>query len=145
MSDELSDSKAESEGAALKHPPVGTVARIQIRTDRDGNPEELARGSHEDFGPWLSIPFEVGEGEYKGESASMMLNLNVMDVRFRHTFEIATGIDPSQGAQVAFSDFTDKLVSGIFEAEIGPEKRRGKETGCTSCYKLLRHLGERDE
>ena len=144
MNDEIFDFENESEVDVRKRPPAGTVAHVQIRPDRDGNLGDFKRGSHEEFGPWMSIPFEVTEGEYKGEWASMMLNLKTTDVRFRRTFEITTGVDVSQGAQVSFNDFTDKLVSGIFEAEIGPEKRRGEETGYTQCYKLLRRVGERD-
>lgn len=142
MFDETLDFEAETD--VRKRPPAGTIAMVRIRPDRDGNLGQFKSGKHEEYGPWMSIPFEVTEGEYKGEWAGMMLNLKTTDVRFRRTFEIVTGIDVKDGAKVSSDEFTAKLVSGVFEAEIGPEKRRGEETGYTQCYKLLRRVGERD-
>lgn len=141
--DEVLDFEADSE--IRKQPPAGTIAMVQVRPDRDGNLGDFKNGRSE-YGPWMLLPFEVTEGEYKGQWASMMISVKTTDPRFRSTFEVATGIDIKDGAQVSFSDFKDKLISGVFEAEIGPERRKGQETGSgyTQCFKLIRRVGDRD-
>lgn len=144
MDDELMEIDFPTEDEVRKRPPAGTTALVQVRPNKEGQ-LELKTGKHEKFGPWMSIPFEVIEGEYRGEWANMMLNLKPDDMRFRRTFEVVTGIDVTQGAKVEFTDFKNKLLGGVFEAEIGPEKKQGEETGYTKCFKLTRVVGTRDD
>lgn len=123
--------------------PAGTVALVQVRPDKDGTLGEFKSGDS-GYGPWMLVPFEVVEGEHKGEWASVMLNIKPTDRRFRAIFEAVTGIDISSGANVSFADFKSKLVSGIFEAELGPEKRKGVESGYTAVLRVIRRVRDRD-
>ncbi|MEA2276823.1 MAG: hypothetical protein QOC78_1783 [Solirubrobacteraceae bacterium] len=123
--------------------PAGTVALVQVRADRDGVLGEF-KGGDNGYGPWMLVPFEVVEGEHRGEWGSMMLNVSGKDRRFRAVFEAVTGIDLSTGANVSFADFKQKLLDGVFEAELGPEKRKGVETGFTAVFRLTRKVRERD-
>jgi hypothetical protein len=134
----------ELEDEMYKKPPAGTVAMVQVRADKDGTLGNFRRGNHAEYGPWMSIQLEVAEGEYKGTWCSMMLNLSEKDRKFRKTFEVITGVDVSGGARVSEEEFLAKLVSGIFEAEIGPEVKKGEETGYTRCFKLVRRVRDRD-
>lgn len=129
----------------LRRPvPAGTVALIQVRADRDGALGNFKTGES-GFGPWMLVPFEVVEGEHRGEWASMMLNLSGTDRRFRAVFETVTGIDISSGANVSFAEFKTQLIDGVFEAEVGPERRKGVETGYTSVFRLRRKVRTRAE
>jgi hypothetical protein len=145
------DLQFESEEELRKPVPPGTVAAVQIRPDKDGVLGEFKSGTHEKFGPWMSVPFEVTEGEFKGEWANLMLNVQTTDRRFRKTVEVVTGVDLSQGAKLDFEDFKQALVNGVFEAELGPEKRRNRdtgdleETGYTKVFRINRKIAERDQ
>lgn len=132
----------ESEENTRKAVPQGTVAHVQVRPDRDGVLGNFRSGESA-FGPWMIVPFEVVEGEFKGQWANLMLNLKPSDFKFRKTFQAVTDIDISSGGQVSFKDFKDKLLTGVFEAEIGPEVRKGEETGYTTVTKVLKRVGDR--
>ena len=123
--------------------PAGTVALVQVRADRDGVLGNFKSGDN-GYGPWMLVPFEVVEGEHRGEWGSMMLNVSGKDRRFRAVFETVTGIDLSTGASVSFAEFKQKLLDGVFEAELGPERRKGVETGFTAVFRLTRKVRQRD-
>jgi hypothetical protein len=151
-------------------PPAGTIAKVRVRPSKDGVLGDFKSGRSE-YGPWMIVNFEVVGGDFHGEWASTILNLKPDDRRFRATFQAITGVDISGGGNVSFADFKDRLISGVFEAEIGPEKRKVKsaddqqylkavengaakdglnvgdlyETGFTSVQKILSRVGERDE
>lgn len=131
-----------SEDELRKPIPQGTVARVQIRADREGVLGDFKTGESK-FGPWVLLPFEVTEGEHRGSWASMMLSVSGKDRKFRRVFQNVTGVDLSEGGSVSFSDFTEKLVTGVFEAKLGPEKRQGAETGYTTVVELGERVGER--
>jgi len=127
----------------LRRPlPAGTTALVQVRPDRDGTLGNFKSGDN-GYGPWMLVPFEVVEGAHRGEWGSMMLNLTGTDRRFRAVFETVTGIDISSGANVSFADFKTKLIDGVFEAELGPERRKGVETGFTAVLRLTRRVRDR--
>ncbi len=132
-----------SDDELRKPVPAGTTALVQVRSDKDGTLGDFKSGDS-GFGPWMLVPFEVVEGEHRGEWASVMLNIKPTDRRFRAIFEAVTGIDLSAGANVTFSDFKKALVEGVFEAELGPEKRKGVETGYTGVYRILSRVRDRD-
>jgi hypothetical protein len=126
--------------------PAGTKATVRIRQEKDRDLGDFRSGESQ-YGPWMIIPFEVSEGEFTGEWASMIINLKTSDRKFRKVFEVVTGIDVSEGGKVSFDDFKDKLVSSTFQAELGPEKRKNasgdlEETGYTKVYKLEERVGD---
>jgi hypothetical protein len=125
-------------------PPEGTTAIVKVRPERDGVLGEFRTGESK-YGKWMLVPFEVTAGEYSGSWASLMLSVDGKDRRFRAVFQAVTGADITQGASVSFADFRDKLITGLFEAKLGPEKRKGEETGFTSVIRLERRVGERDD
>jgi hypothetical protein len=133
----------ESEDDLRKPVPDGTVAHIRVRADSDGTRGNFKSGESQ-YGPWMIIPFEVINGDHQGLWVNMMMNLKTSDFRFRKTFETVTDMDVSKGGAVSFGDFKEKLLSGVFEAELGPEKRKGEETGYTRVNKLVRRVGEND-
>lgn len=133
----------EADDDIRKPIPAGTTANVQIRAMKDMPLGEFKSGKSE-YGPWMVLPFEVVDGEHKGQWASMMLSVKTSDYKFRNIFEVVTGIDVSQGGKVRFEDFRDKLVSGVFEAELGPEVRDKKETGYNRVFKLTERVGDRD-
>jgi hypothetical protein len=122
--------------------PAGTVALAQIRPNKDG--ELVIRDGVSEFGPWLGCNFEVIEGEHKGEWASLMLTVKPTDRKFRAVFVAVTGEDISGGKDVSFNDFKNQMLSGVFEVELGPEKKRGELTGYTSVLKVVRRVRDRD-
>lgn len=122
---------------------AGTEATIQVRADRDGTLGEFRTGESK-FGKWMLVPFEVVDGEHHGAWASLMLSVSGTDRKFRRVFQAVTGVDLTQGATVSFGDFKEQLISGVFEAKLGPEKRQGKETGFTTVVELGERVGERD-
>ena len=131
-----------------KRIPPKTQAPVKVRPDRDGKLGDFRSGESQ-YGPWMIIPFEVAEGEYAGEWASMIVNLKPTDRRFRRVFEVVTGIDISSGGSVSFEEFKEKLVSGVFQAELGPETRKNEagdpeETGYTKVYRLDERVGDRE-
>ena len=144
---ESDDQLPEPEFERKRIPPK-TKAKVKIRPDKDGNYGEFRHGESQ-YGPWMILPFEVAEGEYEGEWASMIINLKTNDRRFRKVFEVVTGIDVSEGGSVGFDDFKAKLISGVFDAELGPETKKNsdgepEETGYTNVYKLEERVGERE-
>ena len=124
-------------------PPEGTPALVQVRPDRDGNLGEFKSGDS-GYGPWIAIPFEVIEGEWAGTWAGLMLSVDPTDRRFRAVFSAVMGVDISSGGEFTFSDFKKRIVSGVFQAEIGPEKKRGEPTGYTRVSKLLERVRDRE-
>lgn len=129
----------------LRQPlPAGTEARVQVRPDRDGVLGDFKTGESK-FGKWMLVPFEVVDGEHEGAWASVMLSVSGTDRKFRHVFHNVTGVDLSQGASVSFAEFKEKLLSGVFEAKLGPEKRKGEQTGFTTVVELGARVGERQK
>lgn len=124
--------------------PDGTIARVRIRPDQDGQLGNFKSGKS-DYGPWILLPFEVVDGQHRGDWASIVLSVKPEDRRFRAVFSVVTGVNVSQGATVTFAEFKDKLVSGVFQAELGPEKRKNEPTGYTAVKRLIERVGERDE
>jgi hypothetical protein len=132
-----------------KVPPAGTKAVAQVRPSKEGVLGDFRTGES-GFGPWMIVDFEVIEGEYAGTWAGTIISVDPTDRRFRAIFTAATGVDISAGGNVTFKDFKEKLISGVFEVEIGPEKRKNKgtgqyeETGYTAVTKILSRLRDRD-
>lgn len=128
----------------LREPiPEKTVARIQVRPSKDGELGAFPSGESK-FGPWVMVPFEVVEGDHRGEWASMMLSVKGTDRRFRAVVKLVTGLDLTQGGvTLSFADFRERLVSGVFEAELGPERRKGEETGFNAVTRLIARVGDR--
>mgnify|MGYP003554492425 CR=1 FL=1 len=149
MFDELDELEFETDDEIRKAIPKGTVAKVQIRQNRDPDTkEDLPLGDFKSgesqYGKWMVIPFVVTEGEYRGEWASIMLSIKTSDPKFRSVFQLVTGVDVSQGGKVSFADFKEKLITGIFEAELGPEEKKGEPTGYTRVNRLIERVGERD-
>lgn len=132
-----------------KRIPEDTVALVQVRAEKDRELGDFRHGESQ-YGPWMIIPFEVAEGEYKGEWASMMTNPKTSDRRFRRLFEVVTGVDISKGGSMSYEEFKEKLLSGVFKAKLGPEKRKNKETGeleetgYTRVFEIISKEGERE-
>lgn len=146
MFDEL---EFETDEEIRKAVPEGTVAKIQVRplkdkeTGQDLPIDEFKHGESQ-YGQWMLLPFEVVEGEFSGEWASMMLSIKTSDMKFRNVFATVTGVDISKGGKMSFDDFKERLISGVFEAELGPEVRKGVETGYTRVNRLIERVGDRD-
>jgi len=146
MFDEL---EFETDEEIRKAVPEGTVAKVQVRALKDREtgedlPIDEFKHGESQYGQWMLLPFEVVEGEFAGEWASMMLSIKTSDIKFRNVFATVTGIDVSKGGKVSFDDFKSKLVSGVFEAELGPEVRKGVETGYTRVNRLVERVSDRD-
>jgi hypothetical protein len=122
--------------------PAGTVALIAIRANREGV-RELNDGVSE-YGPWLSCPFEVIEGEHKGDWAGLMLTIKPDNYKFRAVFTAVTGVDIAGGKDVSFTKFKEQMLGGVFEAELGPGKKKGELTGFTEVTKILRRVRDFD-
>jgi hypothetical protein len=143
-----SDDQLPEQEYERKRIPPKTKAQVKVRPDREGNLGDFRHGESQ-YGPWMIIPFEVVDGDYAGEWASMIINLKTNDRRFRKVFEVVTGIDVSEGGSVGFEDFKAKLVSGVFEAELGPETKKNsdgepEETGYTKVFRLDERVADRD-
>jgi hypothetical protein len=132
-----------SEEDLRKPVPAGTVALVQVRPQKDAELGDFKTGESQ-YGPWMIVNFEVVEGEHNGEWAGTIINVKPSDRKFRAIFEAVTGIDISSGGSVSFADFKEKLITGVFEAELGPEVRKGQPTGYTAVTKVLRRVRERD-
>lgn len=144
----------EPEEELYKAPPEGTVAKVQVRAMKGEALGEGWRSGVSKYGTWLSIPFEVVEGPYKGTWASLMVTVDRKDPddpegkgkgpdrKFRKVFEIATGMDISQGGSVGFAEFKEKLIGGVFEAVLGPEK---KNPEYTRVVRINKRVGDRED
>lgn len=145
----------QSEDELKKPIPEGTVALVKLRRAYDYEARqplplgELKQGrTRTDKTPYIVIPVEVVDGEHAGEWASTTLFVRGGDRSFRSAFQVITGIDISQGGKVDFSDFTEKLKTGIFEVELGPERpRKGSDEPpkYTEVKKWIARVGERDD
>lgn len=129
--------------------PPGTVANVAVRANKDGEYE--FKSGESQYGKWLAIPLEVVDGEHKGEWASMMVNVDPRNRRFRQLVGIVTGLDLSAGGvKLDWESFKEKLITGVFEAQLGPEERKNRQTGereqtgFTACFKFVRRVGDRD-
>lgn len=152
MFDDSMELTFQPEDDLYKTPPEGTVATVQVRAEKGRELGEWRSGVSK-YGTWLSIPFEVIEGDYKGTYASMMVTVDRKDPddpqgksqgpdrRFRKVFEIATGMDISEGGSVSFAEFKEKLIGGTFEAVLGPEK---KNPEYTRVIRLNKRVGDRE-
>ncbi len=155
MADAFGTIEFQSEDELRKPIPAGTVANIKLRRNYDRETEqllplgELKTGkTRNDDTPYVVIPVEVVEGEHAGEWASTTLFVRQDDWRFRKAFEVITGVDIKAGGKVDFSDFVEKLKSGIFEVELGPERqKKGDDTPpkYTEVKKWIRRVAERDD
>jgi len=131
-------------------PPAGTIAVGQIRPDKDGVLGDFKSGDS-GYGPWIILNFEITGGDYAGTWAGTILSVDPKDRRFRAVFTAVTGVDISAGGNVTFAEFKEKLIKGIFELEVGPDKRKNKETGqyeetgYTAVTKVLKRVGDRDD
>lgn len=135
--------------------PDGTTAPVKLRKDRttgtffDSEDKPVIKSGQQRKDPsktWISIPFEVTEGQYKGRWASMMLTVDQKDFQFRNTIKVVTGLDLAQpGQKLEFDKFFEALQVGTFSAKLGPEKRNGEETGFSKCFKLVERVGDRPE
>lgn len=149
------DIEFQSEEELKKPVPAGTTANVKLRPQYDKEIGgtlplgELRSGKTRNDGtPYISIPVEVVGGDFDGEWASTTLFVRQDDRRFRKAFEVITGIDVSQGGNVNFGEFVEKLKTGIFEVELGPERpRKGSDepSKYTEIKKWLARVGERDD
>jgi hypothetical protein len=130
-----------------KRIPENTECTVVVRAEKDKALGEFRSGESQ-YGPWMIIPFEVTEGEYKGEWLSQMVNIKTSDRRFRKLFQTVTGVDISAGGKVSFDQFKTDLLGGVFVAMCGPEVRKidgeKKETGYNKVFYLKEKVGERD-
>lgn len=144
-----SEEDLPSGGYEKRRVPEGTVAGVKVRPDRDGNLGEFKSGESQ-YGPWMVVPFEIVDGEFAGEWCSMIMTVKPEDRRFRKIVEVVTGTDISSGGSLSFEDFRDKLIAGVFKAELGPETRKNdagepEETGYTKVFKLEERVGDRED
>jgi hypothetical protein len=148
------DIEFQSEEELKKPLPEGTIAKVKLRPqyDRDAGGMlplgELRTGKSKKGDPFVIIPVEVVDGEHAGEWAGTTLFIRQDDRRFRKAFEVITGIDVTDGGKVNFDDFTEKLKTGIFEVELGPERpRKGSDEPpkYTEIKKWFGRAGERDD
>lgn len=140
--------------------PDGTTAVLKLRRDKEtgtfdtSEGEWIVRSKPYQRGPnqgkhWMSIPFEVAEGPFKGRWASLMLTIDSKDFQFRSAVKAIMGLDLSEpGVKLELPAFRAALEAGLFEGKLGPEKKRNEageleETGYTKCFKLLKKVGER--
>jgi len=107
--------------------PENTEAVIQVRAEKNRALGDFRTGEGA-YGPWISIPFEIVEGQYKGTYASLMMTVDPNDRRFRKVFELATGIDVSEGHKATMSDFVDGIVNGRFKGVLSPDKNDPRYT-----------------
>jgi hypothetical protein len=116
------------------------------------------------------VPLEVVSGDHKGRWADLTIfNVNGKDYQFRNLIKVVTGIDLSEdGARLDYEDFKTQARSGVFEAKLGPEKRKKKAgleaekfsrspdfddvaegdlfiTGFSKCFKLVKRVRDRVE
>lgn len=129
--------------------PENTECVVAVRAEKDRELGDFRNGESQ-YGPWMIIPFEVVDGDYKGEWLSQMVNVKTSDRRFRKLFETVTGVDISGGGKVSFEDFKEKLLGSRFKAMCGPEVRKDKETGekketgYNKVFYLLERIGDHD-
>lgn len=147
------DIEFQSEEELKKPIAEGTKAVVKLRPQYDretgGNLPlgELRTGKSKKGDPYIIVPVEVVGGEHNGEWAGTTLFVRQDDRRFRKAFEVITGIDISAGGKVNFSEFTEKLKTGLFEVELGPERPRneGDAPKYTEVKKWFARVGERDD
>lgn len=103
----------------------GTIANVAIRKNKDG--ERVVQTGESQYGPYFILSCEVVDGEHKGDWASSFVNVKPTDRKFRSIFEVVTGTDLSAGGEASWPQFEEKLLSGIFSAELGPERKKRRE------------------
>lgn len=139
MSEDVMDFQSDAD----LNPVSGTKVLVQIRLDDEGTPPDL-NGKETQYGLFVPLQMEVVEGELRGNRASLSYNLDPKNAKFRKIILAVTGIDVSEGGRVSLSEFNEKFLSGVFEAEIGPEVRKGEKTGYTAVEKLISRVRDRD-
>jgi hypothetical protein len=132
---------------------AGTVANVRLRQRKDKDSGEMlplgdlqTGETKKDGTPYVILLFEVADGEHSGHWASMILFARPSEWRFRKVYEVVTGVDLKSGGKFDYNDFVDKLKTGIFSAELGPQKPRNPEEPpqYTDVKKIIERVGERD-
>ena len=126
----------------FKKPTEDVEVTVVLRADRDGNfPPELEMRDSK-FGPWVSIPMEISDGEFEGTWTNLALTIKGTSRGFRSAVTVVTGKDVSEGGDVDLGEFSDKLASGVFMALVGPDKKKPEYT---RVHKLIERVGERED
>lgn len=115
--------------------PQGTRTHVKALLDADGAPR-IATGTNA-YGRWMRLDFEVVQGDYAGRQAAMMLTFDPRDRDFRAAVSTITGLAIAPGLTVSMSDIRSALKRHEFRAELGPQRRGGRETGYTNVYRLI--------
>lgn len=105
-----SDDKLEAPLAA------GTEVTVKTRLNRDGELDIKQGNSTKTGKPWMSIPFEIIDGEHAGRWCSLMLNVDPYNRYFRSAIQTITGIDISSGAKLTEEKLVESLLGAVFEA-----------------------------
>jgi hypothetical protein len=70
----------------------------------------------------------------------MMLTFDPRDRDFRAAVGTITGVAIAPGVTVSMSDIRSALQQYEFRAELGPQRRSGRETGYTNVYQLIERV-----
>lgn len=135
-------------------PSEPTEAVVKVRRDENGN-HQISVGDYKSEKKkgkkWIRIPFVVVGGPFNNRWATLFLDLDGKDSKFRKAFQVVTGIDMETmkaGTKMGLDDFKAKLAEGAFRAVIeqetkwDPQAKERVPTDFTAVARLLERVDE---
>lgn len=137
-------------------PSEPTEAVVKVRRDENGN-HQISVGDYKSEKKkgkkWIRIPFVVVGGPFNNRWATLFLDLDGKDSKFRKAFQVVTGIDMETmkaGTKMGLEDFKAKLSDGAFSAIIeretkwDPVAKERVPTDFTAVARLVARIDEGD-
>jgi len=134
-----------TDGATVQIKMVGAYNKSLDRRDRvtGYTPQTTKKDGTPAKAPFFRIQWEVINGEFAGKSGSNFVAVDQGNAFFRQLFKVATGEDLSGGGKFKFEEFSDALVSGIFEVRAGAQRpREGEKAQYSEAKWFLARVGE---